>query len=654
VTLAALAEARALARAIAAENRGHLLAMTGAFVTLDVPAGDCPLCGGPMLVEKTVLRTGRTMDLGSFTARETVTVCAARCRHPSGQLVTGRAEALARRLPPGDVVGYDLMVHVGLARFLGHRQREEIRADLERETGLSISTGEVSELSRRFLCYLTALHEERSPALAAALREDGGWPLHLDATGEDGRGTLLVILAGWRQWVLGAWKIPTECAEAVLPHLLEAAEQFGNPCAVMRDLGRAMIAAVAEFVAARKITIPVLSCHEHFLADIGGDLLESGHDGLAEVFRRAGLRSALRKLARDIGKRLGPEIGAARRAILRWQEERDAGHRLPGGSEGLAVVRSLAQWVLDYPADSTYRSFPFDRPWLDLYDRVLTGRRAADAFRRGPPEDKTVEAALSRFCRALDPVVTDESCARTAAALRRRAALFDELRGILRLFPKNTSDGEARRSSERRLTPEEAQEELRDVRQDLDRWRAALVDRRPARGPAGDLREAVDEILAHLDRHQHSLWGHAVVLPPEAGGGIRLVDRTNNLEEAFFHRMKHGERRRSGRKILTHDFENLPAEAALAENLRHPDYVSILCGSLDELPAAFARLDAQQRDAVRAGLPEVPVRRRAAPDRTESASLPAPDRNIVRTEAMDRRIREAARSRAPHSNHMVG
>jgi len=643
-----------MARVLATENRGRLLSMAGAFVSLDAPTGDCPSCGGPMLVLKTVQRTGRTMDLGSFTARETVTVCAARCRHASGQLVTGRSEDLARRLPPGDVAGYDLMVYVGLARFLGHRQREEIRADLERETGLSISSGEVSTLSRRFLCYLRALHEERSPSLAAALRQDGGWPLHVDATGEDGRGTLLVAFAGWREWVVGAWKIPTERAEAVLPRLLEVAERFGDPCAVMRDLGRAMIPAVASFVAARKIVIPVLSCHEHFLADIGGDLLASGHDELWRSFRDKGLRTALRTLARDIGKKLGPEIGAARRALLAWQEERDAGHRLPGGRQGLAVVRSLAQWVLDYPADGTYGSFPFDRPWLDLYDRVLTGRRAADAFLRCSPKDRAVRTALTRICRALDPVVADEGCARAAAALRKRAALFDEFRDILRILPKNTSDDEAERASGRRLTPEEAQEELRDIRQDLDRFRAELVERRPARGPAGDLRDAIDEIFAHLDRHQDSLWGHAIALPAAAGGGIRLVDRTNNVEENFFHRMKHWERRRSGRKILTHDFENLPAEAALAENLRHPDYVSILCGSHEELPAAFARLDAQRRDAVRAGLPEVPVRRRAAPDMTESASLPAPDRNIVRTEAMDRRIREAARSRAPHSRYMAG
>ena len=57
--------------------------------------------------------------------------------------------------------------------------------------------------------------------------------------------------------------------------------------------------------------------------------------------------------------------------------------------------------------------------------------------------------------------------------------------------------------------------------------------------------------------------------------------RTNNELESLFHAMKHGERRRSGRKILTQDFEALPPAAALAQNLRHADYVHLVCGSLD-------------------------------------------------------------------------
>ena len=150
-------------------------------------------------------------------------------------------------------------------------------------------------------------------------------------------------------------------------------------------------------------------------------------------------------------------------------------------------------------------------------------------------------------------------------------------------------------------------------------------------------------MLAHLDRHGPTLFGHAIHLP---GGDVRLVDRTNNELEGFNHALKHGERRRSGRKVLTQDFERLQPGAALARNLLHPDYVEILCGSLERLPAAFAELDAADRHRsilVRLASKEGDVDY----DDVEAASLPTPDRRLVRTEDMNRRIRAAAASRAP-------
>jgi len=69
-----------------------------------------------------------------------------------------------------------------------------------------------------------------------------------------------------------------------------------------------------------------------------------------------------------------------------------------------------------------------------------------------------------------------------------------------------------------------------------------------------------------------------------------------NLLELLVHAMKHGERRRGGRKNLAQDLERLLPAAALAASLTRSDEVSILCGgSLDQLPQAFARLDTLDR-----------------------------------------------------------
>jgi hypothetical protein len=139
---------------------------------------------------------------------------------------------------PGCANGYDIEVHVGIQRFVRHRQREEIREELKSRYGFFPSTGEVSILEARFLEHLEALHLHRAPAFREALARDGGFPLHIDATGEDGRGTLFVTYAGWRGWVLGSRKLSTERADQILPHL-RAVLVFGVPrawrCSAVRD-----------------------------------------------------------------------------------------------------------------------------------------------------------------------------------------------------------------------------------------------------------------------------------------------------------------------------------------------------------------------------------------------------------------------------------
>jgi hypothetical protein len=154
-------------------------------------------------------------------------------------------------------------------------------------------------------------------------------------------------------------------------------------------------------------------------------------------------------------------------------------------------------------------------------------------------------------------------------------------------------------------------------------------------------------VLDHLDRHGPSLWGHVIQLPQHLGGGIRLVDRTNNAEEGFFRSMKQGERRRSGRKVLTCDFERLPAGAALVANLARPDYVEILCGSLDRLPDAFAELDADAAQCDKQT--SVQDANGCNPVEAEllSSSMPYTDRGLIRSAALRSVILSAAQSRAP-------
>ncbi len=61
----------------------------------------------------------------------------------------------------------------------------------------------------------------------------------------------------------------------------------------------------------------------------------------------------------------------------------------------------------------------------------------------------------------------------------------------------------------------------------------------------------------------------------------------------FFGTEKQHLRRRPGRANPGRDLEDQPAQVAQAANLRHADYVRVLCGYLDQLAMDFAELDEQ-------------------------------------------------------------
>ena len=477
--------------------RHRIFGTAGIRAELETSEGPCLRCGGPTGVQKSVEHRVVTLEHGDFIAHEAIHVCKARCRQPSGELVTGRSEALLLRVSPGKVYGYDLEVHVGIERFLHHRQREEIRSELAQRHGIGLSSGQVSALAARFLEHLDALHASRAPELRAAMDRDGGYPLHIDATGEDGRGTMLVAFSGWRRWVLGAWKLPTERAEFILPAIQSIAASFGTPRAIMRDLGGAMRDATDEFVQSLESPIPVLACHLHFLSDIGEDLLEEGHNNLRDLFRKAGLLQQLRAFSRQQGRSLGKGIDQGRHGLRLWLAESDQNRRIPEGTVGTTIVRSLAQWILDYRADGSDQGFPFDLPYRDLYDRCLGVSWATEAFLREPPEDAKVRKALGKLHGILRPVQCDiPRFHPVGVALDRRAKLFAELRCALRLEEKDKAPGAG---SEREAG------KLNDIRSAVENLTTSLRKRRPERGPAKDLRTAIDLILSHLDRHSPHL-----------------------------------------------------------------------------------------------------------------------------------------------------
>ena len=255
----------------------------------------CPQCRSEMKVRNVRPRRFITIQHGVVFSQITTLICKKGCKTSAGKPESLRPEELEYLVPPGANIGYDVEILCGTKRYLEGLQREEIKKKLENEHGIFISSREISLLANRFVEHFKKLHASRCQAIREVLKRDGGTPWHVDATGEEGSGTVLIVYAGWRQWVLGTRKITTECKEQIKPLLHETAYQFGDPCAVVRDYGKGMSPAIEEFVQERKVKIIILGCHTHFIKFVGKDLLTSEYNALRQLIRNHNIRAKLRE-----------------------------------------------------------------------------------------------------------------------------------------------------------------------------------------------------------------------------------------------------------------------------------------------------------------------------------------------------------------------
>ena len=528
----------------------------------------CRQCGGALRVQKSKTRIVSTLETGTVRVREIRKCCTPGSSHP-----VARSEALARWVPRRQRYGYDLIVAVGLARYHRNRQRREIRDELRRDHGIVLSAGSLSELCNRFLHYLEALHWRSVPALRAAMGENG-YPLHIDATSEAGKGGLFLCLDGWRGWVLHAVKIASENEAALRPAVAQTLAAFGEPVAVVRDLGAAGAKAVAPI---RQRAIPDLICHYHFLGAIGKKLFDTEYAVLRQRLRRSQVRGGLRELLRGVRKQCAGEVYQGKFGQGRLRE----------------ALPALLLWVLE-DAGRKDPPYPFALPHLRFHQRC--GRLLQQAERWLPtPRSQVERRVLKQAVAVIAGLDGMDRLAWAVPRLEQGWAVFGQLRDILRLTDTELPRGDRRLPCHRQFPALEA-DRLRGIENRTTAYREAIRQRviaSQAANPGRATPEAI--VLNYLDRYGDRLFGHPVARD-RAGSIVAVVERTNNVVEHFFGTDKQKLRRRLGRAHLGRDLEDQPAQAALAANLYCRDYVRIVCGTLEQLPRAFAELD---RDGIK-------------------------------------------------------
>jgi len=503
------------------------------------------------------------MDIGSFRARETVMMCP----HGHASFV---AEQLRNLAPENGIFGFDVIVEVGYSLFVHCRNNQEVMAKLAAKN-VFMSEREVSYLGRKFIIYLAIAHRKSQQQLRSFMTKNGGYILHLDGTCEGDSPNLFCGLDGILELVLDSIKIPSEKKDTLIPFFRGIKEKYGEPIALVHDMGKGIIAAVEEVFP----HIADFICHFHFLRDIGKDLLLDDYTALQKRLRKLKVRPLLRQRAKYLEQKINPNspgFAEIMASIDSGTWETNLFEHLP-----LITVYVLIHWVFEYPSQSKGYGFPFDRQHLNFYRRLqkihhLLGQIMDSHLSATAKEHKPVFKFYEKFRK----IVEDERLNILAASLERKAEVFDKLRKAMRIAEPDGKQG---------LNDEGDEVDMKNIEKNMVAFRKWLVSQKRRKTTYAGMAK-------QLDKYWVKLFADPIPVTTTDGVSYVYPQRTNNLLERFFRGEKQRSRKKSGTASLNKVLKSALADTPLVQNLNNSKYIEIILNGCQNLEERFSQIDA--------------------------------------------------------------
>lgn len=518
---------------------------------------------GPWQVRKTHRREVVTLSIGPWIARETI------WRHPATDQCSGSVE-LRRLVAPGCTYGYDVVVEIGRRLFVETQSARQIIA-LLKQSHVLLSPSTVADLGRRFIVLLALAHRRCTQRLRQAISLQGGYILHLDATYEDKSPLLMTGFDAVMEIILGNIKLPSEKAAGIVPFLRQLQECFGPPLAVVHDMSKGILAAVAEVFP----NVPDFICHFHFLRDAGKDLCGADYDRLRQRLQTHGtvgrLRARLRKWRQKIQADPALQQALDQLPTRGWPAQ-------PLPQAVLLAAYLLAHWVLAGLQQGRGYGFPFDRPLLALAHRAQEADAQLQSLLSDPPPGPwRRNVPLHRLATDLHALVHDYPLKQTLQGLESHSQVFDQLRQALRLAPVDGNQG---------LNHEGEALEMKILQQQVQAFAAQVRARLDY-----PTTPALQKMIEQIDHYGAKLFAAPLLVATPQGPRPILPQRTNNVMERLFRDFKRDYRHKTGCHSLGRSLRTLLPDTPLVKNLQNPEYLKILLDGQPSLAALFAQID---------------------------------------------------------------
>ncbi|MCP3681208.1 MAG: transposase [bacterium] len=398
------------------------------------------------------------------------------------------------------------------------------------------------------------------------MQSKGGYVLHMDGTCEGGSPHLFSCMDEISNIVLGNRKMPTEDSQYIIPLLQDLKAAYGDPVALVHDMGSAILKAVTTVFPG----IADYICHFHFLRDIGKDLFNVEYRAIRRITRSYNIRAKLYRVSKQLKTIIcGDDTLLESLEVYLLKDKEIDCHTETLDPHVLAYL--LIAWVLESDSASNGFGFPFDQPHLEFYLRLQEA---------GPSLQRLKATGVSRLpLVTLGKILRDATLTQIVSRIQEKISVFEELRQAMRIACQDNNRG----------LNDAGDEDIKTIRERVEKFRYSTKVETLAKTDI-----SYRKMVVQIDKYWDKLFADPISIETPTGNFIIQPQRTNNLMEQSFRFLKRDSRRKSGLHSLSKSLKGMLADTPLVRNLSNPDYMIVLLKGQKDLASRFADIDIQQ------------------------------------------------------------
>ena len=404
------------------------------------------------------------------------------------------------------------------------------------------------------------------------MNSSGGYILHLDATCEGDSPHLMTGLDGISEFILDNIKIPSEKGDKIVPFLQKIKQTYGTPLALVHDMGKGIISAIEQVFPNTRDLI----CHFHFLRDLGKDLLGKENDIIRNRLRKHAIQATVRKRLTGFKKIIEKEPARITQMLCLLNEGHNAKTFIKSALQEV-LLYTLILWAFQGKKQGDGYGFPFDRPYLIFYQRLVKIHSIIKELKQNSGKKNTQENKLySKILKDLSCITRDSKLKEASVSMQQKCKVFDKLRSTMRIALPSGKSG---------LNDQGTIKNIKSIEIGVKRFYEWLCNYNKKS------KENYNMTIQQIDKYWDKLFADPIIVKTPYGKMAILPQRTNNILEQFFRDLKRTHCKKTGFAAINKTLKAMLSDTPLVKNLHNSEYMKIILNGKVTLEERFAEID---------------------------------------------------------------